>query len=628
LLAGTVSGAADPDPIPAKDPTMSAPSTALPNDCETWDLQSYFPALDSESFRSFFADLERDIAAYRDEALHMPAIEAGSAAQWAALLTKVEELGRRLSHVGSYLSCLTAQDANDEKALAEQGRLSRLGAESSKMWVAISTHFREVSREGFDALCARPELAPVRFRMERILWSAQHMMPADQELLAADMNVDGLSAWGRLYDVLAGKLEFEMKMPDGTVQKRPMAQRRALLEHADAAIRKAAFEGSNAAWAGVEHIAAAALNHISGLRLTLYRHRGHGHFLEPALFDSCVTEKTLRALMAAIEQEIDLPRRFLAAKARLLGVERLGFQDIAAPLPIEDHRTFSWTEAKKLILDSFAVYPELRDYSARAFEKRWVESEPRAGKRPGAFCTSSSHTRESRVFMTYNGTIHDILTLAHELGHAFHNYVLRDTRPFARSYPMTLAETASTFAEALVMDSILKMEGMGRGMIASVLNSQLTSMAVFLMDIPMRFRFEEALYTERAKGELSVSRLKALMVEMQKKCFAGTLDEAQTDPYFWASKLHFYITGVSFYNFPYTFGYLFARGLFAKFAQQGPAFFRQYEEALLLTGSATAEAVVAKAIGEDIEKPDFWVRAIRSHETEIREFNALAGLKG
>lgn len=601
--------------------TAAAP--ARPADCEVWDLNSYFPALDSENYRAFRDAFAADTEALLKRASALGPLTTENASSWGEVLLATERLYPRISHMGSYLGCLTAANSRDEAAEKEQARLSVLGTEFGKIDIAFLSALRDCTDDAFRALCEYGDLQEIQHELRRSLWEARHTMHGDLERLAADLAIDGISAWGRLYNKVAGKLEFEFTNEKGEVERRPMAQKRGLLESQSAAVRKSTLEGSNKAWAQVEDVAASCLNHISGTRLTLYKRRGIDHFLEAALFDSAITAKTLDAMMGAIDETADLAREVLRIKARALGMKTLGFQDLAAPLPLKDERLFTWTEAKQMILDSFAGYPRLADYSRRAFANKWVESEMRAGKRPGAFCTSSYHTRESRVFMTYNGTIGDVGTLAHELGHAFHNEVMKELRPFRRRYPMTLAETASTFAEAIIGYALMERKDIGEELRRYLLDQQLTSFATFILDITMRFHFEREVYTRRANGELSASDYCRLMLETQKRIFGDCLNHDELDPYFWASKLHFYITGVSFYNFPYTFGYLFSRGLFARYQAEGAAFLPRYEKALLLTGSANAEEVVKSALGANIEERGFWKDAINSHAAEVRQYASL-----
>jgi oligoendopeptidase F len=232
-------------------------------------------------------------------------------------------------------------------------------------------------------------------------------------------------------------------------------------------------------------------------------------------------------------------------------------------------------------------------------------------------------TKESRLFMTYNETLGDVLTLAHESGHAFHNHVMRNLRPFARSYPMTLAETASTFSELIMLEGAVNDPSLSEALKALFLDLEIGHAAVYLLDIPVRYEFERALYEERGSGEVSVSRLKALMVESQRRVLGDVLAEGGEDAYFWASKLHFYITGTTFYNFPYTFGYLLSRGFFSLFSNEGSSFLPKYERFLGLAGSDTVEGVVRQSIGCDLQSRDFWQEAIGSLEEPLNRFERL-----
>lgn len=597
---------------------MSAASPSAP----TWDLTDYFPGLDTADFRTFRDALNEDARALLEEAGKLPPLTTATVESFAALLLRTEALSTRVSHMGSYLGCLTAANARNEAAQTERANMATLGATLEKASVSMRAALRDASPDALEALASHPDLTGLRYPIARLHWEASHQMASELEMLNADLEVDGIGGWSRLYDQVAGTLSFTLKRPDGSTETVPMARRRSLLENPDRNIRKAAFEGGNAAWAGMEHVTAACLNHIAGARLTLYARRGHEDFLEPALFDSGITRRTLTALMEAIQQTAPITRRLLALKARVMNLPKLAFYDLAAPLPLQDHRTYSWPEAEAIILDAFSSYPRLQDYARRAFANRWVEGEIRDGKRPGAFCTSSLKIRQSRVFMTYNGTLGDIRTLGHELGHAFHNEVMRDLRPMARSYPMTLAETASTFAEGMVLERLRTDPSASPETVAKILDTELTDAAIYLLDIPMRYYFEESLYRERASGELPVSKLKSLICEAQVRSFAEVLDPEQLDPYFWASKLHFYIAGISFYNYPYTYGFLFSRALFDRWKKDGAAFFARYEAALIMTGTAPAEAVVREALGEDTESPDFWARTIRTFEPEIAHAEA------
>lgn len=597
-----------------------------------WDMTPYFTAPDAPDFEAFWRSSTEEIARLSRVVDTLPAIAAGAAAEraWRAFLLDLERAHARLRHVESYLDCMGAADARSEVIKQRLGELAGLMAEQEKLLVVVRAHFGKASEDAFHALLDHDDLRPVRYWLERVRTRARFAMEPALEALAADLAVTGLSAWGRLYDQISGTLTFELAVPGRAPEIHPVSMARTLTEDPDPAVRSAAFLGANRAWERVSEPVAACLNAIAGTRLALYARRGVAHFLDPALFDAGITRATLDAMLAAVRARQDLPRRYLRAKARLLGRARIGFQDLTAPLPGHSDggapRRIPWDDARALISNAFgSTYPALRDLAALAFEQRWIDHEPRMGKRPGGFCSSSPEINQSRIFMTYHGSMGDVETLAHELGHAFHSWVMRDLRPWARAYPMTLAETASTFAEQLVTDAMLSGGGATAAARAAVLDSRLQKAAAFLLNIPMRFDFECALYEARQRGELSVSRLQEMMLDAQRASYGDSLAEGELDPWFWASKLHFYITDINFYNFPYTFGYLFSLGIFARVAGGGRDALAGYEQLLRATGSASAEDVARHSLGVDLQTPAFWHASIDLIAADLAQFEHESG---
>jgi oligoendopeptidase F len=586
-----------------------------------WDMTPYFPEFDGSAYREFRASLGADVASLLDEVRSAEALSEESSSDWAALLLRLEEIASRSAHLQSYLHCLGAADGRDEAVQREAAAAAVLGAEISKIFVVVRAAFREVEADVFQRLIELPELAGAAHYLARVRRRAEWSMSESLETLAADLGVTGISAWGRLYDRVTGKLEFELKAPGEAPRRMPVSMTRSLLEDASREVRTAALQGSNAAWEGVGDVAAACLNAIAGTRLELYRRRGVGHFLEPAVFDAGISRRTLDTMLEVVRSRWEVPRRYLKRKARILGLERMGFQDLMAPLPIEAQARISWEAARQRVLSAFGgFYPALRDFAGEAFGRRWIDYRTRPGKRPGGFCSTSKLVGQSRVFMTYHGALGDVATLAHELGHAFHSWILRDARLWACRYPMTLAETASTFAEQLVIDAVLESPDARPEDRAAMLDSRMQDGSAFLLNIPMRFLFERAVYEERSAGELPVSRLGELMADAQRTCYGACLSEEELDPWFWASKLHFYLTGISFYNFPYTFGYLFSLGIFARAKREGPSFFPVYEKLLRGTGSDSAEKLADSHLGIDLEAPDFWNASIDLIESDLLRY--------
>lgn len=589
-----------------------------------WDLKSYFPEFNGREMLEFKKQLTNDIEETRDKAQNLSSLDENNPKDWEQVFRSYEDIVTRYSHVRSYVGCLASADSSNEDHLKEEAALSVTGAELSKLNVEMLRALRDVSGDVIDNFSSLESLKSAVYYIERVHEESTKQMDPAKEILSADLGVDGIGAWGRLYDTVSSKLEFEMEYPDGRKETLPMSQRRSLMEHPKREIRRSAFENGNKAWQMIEDVAAGALNAISGTRLTLNKHRKIDHFLEVALFQSAISRNTLDAMFEAINSEIELPRKILRLKAKTMNRDNIAWYDLGAPLDVPTDDKLTWDKAKGLVHDAFSSsYPKLGDYVKSVYDRKWIDWSVRHGKRPGGFCTGSLLTKESRIFMTYNESIGDVLTLAHEAGHAFHSYVMSDIRTFAHFYPMTLAESASTFGEMLLTEGILNDASISDRQKAQMLDTEINHGAIYLLDIPVRFEFEKALYEERQSGELSVSRLKELMTDTQKRILGDVLEEGGGDPYFWASKLHFYITGVTFYNFPYTFGYLLSRGLFAKFKEEGQDFLPKYEEFLRLSGSDTAENVTKRSIGLDLESPEFWVSSIHTLDESYENMQEL-----
>ncbi len=591
----------------------------------TWDLGGFFPSFDGEEYRAFKAAARADLAKRLKHAGLLAPLGEATVPDWGAELTAYEDLATRLGHLSAYVGCLAACDTASEAYKAERAALSQLHAELAKLRSELQRALCHASDADFSRLLAEPALAGAGHFLRRLRHEASLRLSTAEETLLADLNVDGLHAWGRLYDTLTGKMTFEMVWPDGRRETVPMSQRRALMTDRDRRVRQAAFAQGNLVLTAHEDTFAAALNAIAGTRHTIYRRRGLRHFLDASRFDAAVDARTLDALFAAIHHHLEVPRRAVRLMARLQGTPGIAWYDQEAPLQLPPRPPVPWERACALVAKSFSEqYPALGDYFEDLLVKRWVESEKRPGKLPGAFCTGSELNREQRVYLTHADTMHDVITLAHEVGHAFHSHVLRTERPFATDYPMTLAETASNFGEMLLIHGLLREPGLAPAERAFLLDCEVNRAPAYLLNITARFEFERAFYEERAAGEVPVSRLRALMVDAQRRAFGDTLEPGGEDPLFWASKLHFYITGISFYNYPYVFGYLLSHALFAQFRREGPDFLPKYEAFLRRTGSATCEEAVRETLGRDLGDPAFWAEAIHNLEHPLRELEALA----
>ena len=597
-------------------------SSDAPLTPDRWSLESWFTGFGARDYAVFKTDLVRDIAALKSEAEALSTDTDGIA----RVIGSFETLGDRLGHLSAYLGCLSADDANDEAVKSDEAWISTLEAESTKLRAILQSKLAALPEASFTTLLQNPGLAGAEHAVTRMRDEGRQQMPGDLESLAADLNVNGLHAWGRLYDTLTGKMAFDMTFPDGHVESVPMARRRALMSEPDRRLREAAFHAGQQPWLDHADTLAAGLNGIAGTRLSLYGLRGIPHFLDTPLFDGAMSRASLDAMLQSIHTHIELPRRALRKAARLQGTPALHYFDLEAPqVAAPDEKPLTWDDACATVEKAFSsAYPRLGTYFRDMLQQRWIEAQPRPGKRPGAFCTGSLLRHEERVYMTWHGTVHDMVTLAHEAGHAWHSCVLRPARSFAASYPMTLAETASNFGEMILLDGLLSDPSLTPATKAYLLDQEMLRAHAYLVNIPMRYEFEKAFYAERASGEVSVTRLRELMTRAQNDLYGDTLLPDGTDPMFWASKMHFFISSISFYNFPYVFGYLLSQALFARFKAEGASFLPRYEAFLAATGSATCEEVARQTLGADLTDPDFWATALRAIEPTLRAYEQLA----
>jgi oligoendopeptidase F len=596
----------------------------LKNSPRVWTLESYFPTFGGPEMTAFKERLHRDIRQLIQTAQRLPDLGSESASDWEKIILAMEDAQARLDHWSSYVSCLEAAHADDEIYPQERAVINQERAALERIDIELVRAFQTASSSSFEGFRRREPLRAIAYALEKIRTRSHYALEPGTERLASDLNLDGIQAWGRLYNRLSGKLRFEYQLPDGNTAVKPISQWRSLMAHPDRKVGRAVFEGGNRAWQGIEDACAAALNAIAGTRLTLDRHRGRPDYLDEALFKAGIQKRTLDAMYDAVRACIDLPREFLKTKAAAMGRGAIAFFEREAPLANAAGEALSWPEGIDLVARAFTdVYPALGVHFRHMLRSGWIESEARDNKRPGAFCTRSPRTGEQRVYMTFNGTLGDVTTLAHEVGHAWHGHLLRTLRPWAQRYPMTLAETASIFAEQILAEGLYNHRDVDDGDKLAMLDEDLSGMAVLLLDITTRFEFESAFYRERQEGELGVSRLKALMVAAQQQTYGDALAPGGEDPYFWASKLHFYISDLAFYNFPYTFGFLLARALIARFKKEGRAFLPRYETFLAASASASVEQVVFDTLGQDITRKVFWLDAIRSLDDDLARFRQL-----
>lgn len=592
-----------------------------------WNLDSLYPRPETDEFATLFHSYANELKTLVGEVAELPQPSSESAKRWGEAIDQLAKTRAFGSSLRSFVGCHAAADAMNPTYQQYEAKLAALSPLQTQLSLAVESSFGSLSDDELRSVIAADpsdSLASAAFFLEEAVRDASFRLSDDLERLHAELSVDGLKAWSRLYDRLSGALKIEVMEKGEVVEKSPGQVQWDMVERP---VRQNNFYAAQKAWRGIAETCADALNHISGQRLTKYSRLGDGgvSHLEYPLRLNRMKRETLDAMHAAIDARSDMLLPYLDAKAKWMGVDKLASYDILAPLPLPTSQSkMTYDEACSTVVETLNQFsPKFGQFSQMALENGWVETEDRPGKRQGGFCTDLPVQGESRIFMTFTGSPDSMAVLAHELGHAYHTYLLREEPVLLRDYPMNLAETASTFAEAVVgqrrfEDCKSDYERLG------ILNDQCADATAFMMNLRSRFLFEDAYHEKRREGELSVEDFESLMVDAQRTAYRGAIADDGYAPLFWVSKLHFYIDDWPFYNFPYTFGYLLSLGLYAEGTDATSSdFAERFDKLLVLTGRLQTEDAVREGFGHDLTQPTFWNQALDEVERRIATFLEL-----
>lgn len=512
---------------------------------------------------------------------------------------KLQRVHVELSEASSLIGCLTAQDTSDAEALLFEATLNSIATDLSGLEIDLENALREMSDHDFNHLFSDPKIADCRFFFEEMREFAKRKLPQDKEKLINDLSPSGHDIFTTIYYAYMGEIPFQFRSETLT-----LGQLENKLGEADRSIRIDAMQSLESHLKEKENLFAQFLTSIVDYRNTLYQYRKWDNPLTEALQTNRIQEETLNAMWRVVEKNKPTIVKFLRKKATLLNLPKLSWCDYDAPLDIIPQKIFSFDEGMNFIIEQFKkVSPRLSTFAHRSAKERWIEADNRKGKRAGGFCTSCPMAKESRIFMNYVGTMGSIATLAHELGHAYHNEILFQKPYFLQEIGMAIAETASTMCEMIVTDGAIK-EAKTREEKLLLLDDKLSKAVSFSCDIHARFTFDQMLHKERKERALSPDDLTAMMVHAQKIGFANELSDYL--PHFWAYKMHFYFTDLSFYNFPYTMGYLFSLGIYNLLMQTPDQFEKRYDALLLDSGSMSLENLAKKHLHIDLSQDTFW----------------------
>lgn len=579
-----------------------------------WSLKELYTGLDDPAYEVDFASAEQRIAELA------AFVETAEGKSWKEIaeggLSLMEEILVLLyDKLGLYLELRESVESENGEVIAQLNRLMRLAAGVTPQETALRKLLAKIP--DIDALAEESVLVrEYVFFLKENQKDASHLLSDEAEEMIASMNMSAGQAWGKLQAYLTSTVQVDYDGKSVT-----LSEIRNLAYSPDAGVRKAAYEAELAAYEKIKNPIAFSLNNIKNQVTMLCEKRGYESPLAMTLEQSRMKRETLDALMEAIREYLPVFRRYLRRKGELLGYDNgLPWYDLFAPLGKES-RTYTIEEAKDYLLSTFERFsPDMSDLMRDAFEQEWIDFYPRKGKVGGAFCAGAMSIRQSRILTNYDGTLGAIRTLSHELGHAFHNRQKEEGRPLNQGYPMPVAETASTFNEVhLGQEALANATGEER---LSLLEDDLREYTQTVVDIYSRYLFETAVFEQSRDKFLMAEDLKQIMLDAQREAYGDGLDERYMHPYMWACKSHYYSDSLSFYNFPYAFGNLFAAGLYAMFQKEGAPFVKRYKAMLAATPCCTIEEAAAM-MGIDVTTKAFWEESLAEVAKKVEAFCAL-----
>ena len=583
----------------------------MTNSIPRWDLTNVYPSLGSKEFKNAIKKYKKQLDEL--EAFYKKASKADSKAD-------PEKLGKLLGEsidrfnglldlsrtIEPYIYSFVSTDSHNKDAMRALSEFEQMSVQASILNTKFQAWTGKLGKAAIKkAAKTNKTVEAHEFSLIEDAEQSKYLMGEAEEALAAELTLSGGNAFGKLQGTVTSQLTVDFEI-DGETKKMPMPALINLRAHADENIRHRAYDAETQAWEGVKETLAACMNGVKGETLTLDQKRGREDSVHASLDFARIDRSTLEAMLGAMKDSFPMFKRYHKHKAKLLGKEKLAWWDIFAPMGKTD-KVYSWDEARDFIITNFNSFsPELGTFAKRAFDNKWIDAEQREGKRGGAFCMGVSSVKESRILSNFDGSIDSISTLAHELGHAFHNecaYQAGKTE-IQQNTPMTLAETASTMCETIVTEAVLAQATDPQEVLA-ILEAQLNGASQVVVDIYSRYIFETEVFNRRAKSELSSDELNEIMEKAQKETYGDGLDERYLQKFMWTWKPHYYSSGLAFYNYPYAFGLLFATGLYAIYKQRGAEFVPAYKNLLASTGEARA-AELADKFGIDIRTKKFW----------------------
>lgn len=585
-----------------------------------WSLKELYTSFESEEFKIDMDKLTSKINEVNEWANEIIKDNNDILEKLEEYIKRYSKLTELISKIGAFIELSISVNTKDAEALRYsdifEKKLTHMVEASTKLERYISTI------DNIDCIIERSELLKAHeYILKSIVEQSKYLLTDKEESIIANMKNTGSNAWSKLKDNLISSLMVEMR-EDDEVKEYPLTVVLNMAEDKSEEVRKKAYEAEIASYKKVEEGVAAALNGIKGEVLTICDFRGYKSPLEKTLLDSRMDEESLNAMLDAMKESLPVFRRYLRRKAEMLGHKNgLPFYDLYAPISNADMK-FTYDEGAKFVVKNFRTFSDnLGDFAQKAIDNNWIDVEPREGKVGGAFCAGLHFIGESRILLNYGGSFGDVVTMAHELGHGFHGECLKNETILNSEYPMPIAETASTFCETIIKKAAIKEADKDEAL--AILEAEICDCTQVIVDIYSRFLFEKSVFEARKESSLTVEKIKELMLKAQREAYGDGLDPEYLHPYMWAWKPHYYDANYNYYNFPYAFGLLFAKGLYAEYLNKGNSFTSEYERLLSITGKNKI-ADITKEVGIDIHNKEFWRNSLKTIEEDIEYFIELS----
>jgi pepF/M3 family oligoendopeptidase len=580
-----------------------------------WDLSNVYPGLDSPELAGDIQWVKTETEALRkfyqqelsnlDEASSKDALNAAIS----SLVDQLNLLLEKAATINAYLHSFISTDSYNQDAMRMSSQFDQVMVEIDKVNVLLETWVGRVKSVLPAVLALGGSAGEHAFPIKEIAEQSQYLMSEEKEILSSELGLSGANAWSKLQGTVTSQKTVELEL-DGELKTLPMPALINLYSHPDEDVRKRAYAAEFDAWESIKEPLAASMNGVKGWVNTLNKHRGRLDALHAPIDQARIDRETLSVMMEAMHESFPTFRRYFKAKAARFGGEALPWYNLFAPTgKLEKSYTFS--EAADFIQVNFGKFsPDLSAFAQTAFTNQWIDAEQRPGKRGGAFCMSVPGVKESRILCNFDGSLDQVFTIAHELGHGYHNYNMFQAgkTPLQRQTPMTMAETASIMCETIVFNAVMDAISEPQAELA-LLETALIGDAQVIVDIYSRYLFEKEVFERRLKSELSADELCEIMEDAQAQTYGEGLDPAYRHKFMWTWKPHYYYAGLSFYNFPYAFGMLFGIGLYAIYQQRGKDFIPDYKQLLSSTGEAPAAELAAR-FDIDIRSKDFWANSL------------------